>query len=312
MAHRYEIYGVVLASELALQAPAVTDKAPDISIVLADVAANPPEALELTAAYAAISESQFWLDIPDVARFFAPDLNTIHVQPYLNSDSESVELYLLGAVLGPLLNMRKQLVMHGNVVHVDLAGKAFRLLLCGHSAAGKSSFSAYLLKHHNARLVADDLAVFNGKGHICSGSPRLKVWQDVAHVLALSETELTPVRPSVAKFDWHVGAQFSSELAPVDVVVLLASENGDGVEIEELQGAKKLQPLQKQIFRGQLANKAGLEQLHFMLLAKYLGKTPVVRLGRPRSNKIQQNLQTMSEVLFAHLGAESVEALNDE
>ena len=312
MAHNYEIYGVVLASEFELKAPLVTDKSPDIHIKLANVESAPPSHLESVSAFASISNTQFWLDVPNIARFFVADLDTINVQPYPTADMDSVELYLLGAVLGPLMNMRKYLVMHGNVVHLEIHGQIHRLLLCGHSAVGKSSFSAYLINEYNARLVADDLAVFNSQGVVCSGSPRLKIWQDVSQALQLDEAELTPVRPSVSKFDWHIGERFISEQASVDLVVLLTGDNENTVEIEEIQGIKKLSPLQNQIFRKEFAKTAGLEKIHFILIGKSFGHTPVIKLGRPRSSKILENFEKMGKALFTYLTNEPLGATRDK
>lgn len=310
MAYFYEIYGLTLQSDIPLNAPAELSIASvtrgrqhtDISIVLTDVASEPPPALKKVAAFAAINNKQFWLDVPQVARFFAVDSETIHVQPYEQADNASVELYLLGSVLGPVVNLRKQLVMHGNVVQLTINDQLVRLLICGHSAVGKSTFSAYLMKHHNAQLVADDLAIFNAQGQVLVGSPRLKIWQDVAQVLNIHESELTPIRPQLKKFDWHLPATESIELAPIDLVIILTGDNQDDENnIDEFIGAQKLLPLQHQIFRKQFTQKADLEAVQFMLIAKHLGNTPVIKLGRPRTNKIVANLQSMSDRLFAYM-----------
>ncbi|MCC5879140.1 MAG: hypothetical protein JJU03_04515 [Idiomarina sp.] len=312
MRHCYQIYGVVLASELTWQAPKrIADTPADITISAAPVAESMPEELAQVAAYAAIGATQFWLDVPGIARFYAPDVNTLLVDIYADADMESVELYLLGSVLGPLLNMRKLLVIHGNVVHVTHKNQVFRLLLCGPSAAGKSSFAAYLLTHYDAKLVADDLAVFNSDGKVLPGSARLKIWQDVAKALQLNEAELTPIRSQVAKFDWLIGDRFLPAKDKIDIVVLLGSDNEDDIGLKEVLGAQKLLPLQHQIFRKPFANKAGLEKMQFMQVAKYFGATPVVRLYRPRNNSITANLNSMCDVLFAHLLAARAEAVNE-
>lgn len=79
----------------------------------------------------------------------------------------------------------------------------------------------------------------------------------MSQALQLDEAELTPVRPSVNKFDWHIGERFISEQASVDLVVLLTGDNENTVEIEEIQGIKKLSPLQNQIFRKEFARLQG-------------------------------------------------------
>ncbi|WP_369743435.1 hypothetical protein AB8S08_02655 [Pseudidiomarina sp. PP-1MA] len=312
MSYLYQIYGVVLASELKLSGPlTVSEKVADIYVRLADVPEDPPKELEIGAAFAAIGRTQFWLDVPHVARFFATDLATIDVQPYANSDAESIELFLLGSVLGPLLNMRKHLVMHGNVVHLHIDDQRFRTLICGYSAAGKSSFAAHLIKHHKARLVADDLAVFDEHGNVLPGSPRLKVWKDVALALELDQSELSAIRPQVEKYDWQLTGAFSAEPQPIDLIVILNSDSDGDLKVNSINGANKLLPLQRQIFRKKFANLAGLERLQFMLVAKHCGNVPVLQLARPRSKEISKNLHEMSERLFNYLLGNHAEAVNE-
>ena len=85
------------------------------------------------------------------------------------------------------------------------------------------------------------------------------------------------------------------------VIILTGDNQDDENNIDEYIGAQKLLPLQHQVFRKQFTQKAGLEPVQFMLIAKHLGNTPVIKLGRPRTNKIVANLQSMADRLFAYM-----------
>jgi hypothetical protein len=141
---------------------------------------------------------------------------------------EDVSTYLVGPVLGFVVRRRGVLALHASCV--CLSGNA--LLLCGSSAAGKSTTAAALALR-GLPLLTDDIAPIKedqGSLYVEPGYPRACLWPDAVRLLFGEPGALPRITPTWEKCFLAldgVGAEFASEKRPLKVVYLLAPRADD-------------------------------------------------------------------------------------
>lgn len=212
-------------------------------------------------------------------------------------DPQTLELYILGNMLGLLMQQRGLLVMHGNLLEKNGRG----LLICGHSTSGKSTLSAALVKEHGFRLVSDDLAVFDGTGHGVRGAQELKLWRDAIEALRLPLDDLTPLNAQVDKHRWTLNEELGQVgRVPLAGVYILSSENSaQEAEFDELKGMEKLLPLKAQVYRRQAVDAMGLTSSHFVAISQLFGGVPCVRVGRAIQGAREESVHHLANAVAA-------------
>ncbi len=145
-----------------------------------------------------LNQSEFSMDVKDVAWFYASGGNFISIMPYQGAGKTSIELYLNGSVYGAILHQRKTLPLHGSCFRYNGSG----VMICGDTGAGKSSLTASFCLN-GAEFLTDDVTPLlfkEGKPFIWALSDRIKLWSDTLKQLEQEEAGLHKVDPEWEKY----------------------------------------------------------------------------------------------------------------
>ncbi len=237
-----------------------------------------PESCILSRPHFKINETDFFLEVKDVARYRVQNGETIQVSPCKNADKASVNLFLEGSTLGALLHQRKMLPFHGSSFVFNNNG----ITICGHSGAGKSSVTAAFCQH-GAKLINDDITpviVSNEGTKIYPVKTRIKLWDDALEKLKIKEEGLQRIRPELNKF-YLPEKREKSFNQTLNQIFILSSYNKEEYIAAELKGIEKYNALRKQIYRKvYLKGMPETEKIYFkqlFLLAKNIKVTTIVR-----------------------------------
>jgi len=216
----FRIAGLTVGSELPLPhmaAMAKSSSVPDIHI------RRGPAPLTLACPDSSgptweMAGDQLLLRIPGVARFLLQAGRDIIFEPCDHGRTSDIAIFVTGTVFGILLHQRQQAVLHASAVMVG--GKA--ILFCGASGAGKSTMAA-ALGNAGYPLLNDDISVIGRDGDVPlthSDGRQLKLWQEAADALGLTDRLGDPVREGLSK---HYVTPRSSidETLPIGAVYLL-------------------------------------------------------------------------------------------
>lgn len=273
----YAAFGLRIRSAVALpelqRAPA--GDAPDVEILLGP--------LDGPAGHGdfEIDPDLFRLRIDGIGRFEARGGTRLVIDPEAGARPAEVRAYLLGTMLGALLQQRGMLALHASAVTTK-DGKAIAFV--GESGAGKSTIAMAL----NARghpLLCDDVCAVTTSGDGATAWPgvrRLKLWSQSIEAGGGSVEGLEPVLQREGKYE--LPAERIAEHGPhnLGAVILLGPKNGaDAARIERLRGADALQVLVSHTFRGLMVAYMDASERHFRACLALLRHVPVYRLVRP-------------------------------
>lgn len=289
----YRAFGLTIASELNLKPLQIlNDKADvDVSISLGQVnqtgLENPTDIKPLCQQ----AENEHWFFVPDIARFYITNGNSIIVEPFENSDMQSVKLYLLGTCLGIIFHQRDLLVIHGNAVR--FGDKA--VIFAGKSGNGKSTLAA-AFHQKGFDILADDLAVIDKQGLCYPSYPQLKLWQNTANKLGINTDELHRIRLQVNKYAMPLKTGFYDKPLPVAGLYILQTHKQKNIEFIPANGFEKFKPLKNQTYRkGQLEG-LGLKPQHLRACTQLANIIFVTHLTRPIEGfKIDELLSAIEE-----------------
>jgi energy-coupling factor transporter ATP-binding protein EcfA2 len=217
----FRIAGLTVGSDLPLpQMTPVTASASaaDIHIRRGSVPQTLPRADAVGPTWE-IAGDHFLLRVPGVARFLLLQGRDIIFEPCDQERTSDIAVFLTGTVFGILLHQRRQTVLHASAVNVG--GKA--VLFCGTSGAGKSTMAA-ALGTIGYPLLNDDISVIGRDGEDVpvthSDGRQLKLWQEAADALGLTDRLGAPVRDGLSK---HYVTLRSSigETLPIGAVYML-------------------------------------------------------------------------------------------
>ena len=188
--------------------------------------------------------------------------------------------YFRGPVMGLVLRLRNIIALHASVV--NLWGAA--VLLCGESAAGKSTTAAALALRGIPVLTEDiaALCVENRRFQVQAGHPRICLWRDsVANLFGTAEA-LSQVSAAWEKcylpLDGKL-AKFDSKRRPVGAIYLLGQRTAaaDTPRIEEVSAPAALLELVRNTYRNWLLDRTQ-RAAEFEVLGKLVTQVPVRRI----------------------------------
>jgi hypothetical protein len=172
--YTYFAYGLRFESSFPLpELRPVPCSTPDITIGYGDV----PSSLSNPTAHGVAWQAapgQLLVSVDEVARYLILENREIRVQPLPGASTDDVRVFLLGSVLGALLQSRQMLVLHASVI----ATRRGAVLFMGPCGAGKSTLlGAFLTAGYT--MLADDKAglVLNQDGipEAMSGCPVIRL-----------------------------------------------------------------------------------------------------------------------------------------
>lgn len=219
--------------------------------------------------------NEFWLNVPNTARFLVTHGKNIIIQPIDGADEDSIRLFLLGSCLGALLMQRGLCVMHANVIRFD----AFACAFAGLTGAGKSTLAAAFYKK-GYDLLTDDVCAIDAKGYVIPGFPQLKLWKDAAKALEIDVKHRRKIRSVIEKYAIPLEKQFFNQTIPLKVIYVLNSHNKTNITFRQCTGIEKFLTLHNQSYRRYFLEGLGLTQqhrLHCVQLARQVSLTQIIR-----------------------------------
>lgn len=276
----YRIYGLALASEIALDGLETSSSEPDALIRLADT----PIQLDQPAAVGPWWEAkpgQVLVRIGNVGRFLVNGGREILVTPLSDSTPAELAYVLLHAVIGPLLHQRGTLLLHASAVQFQ----DHTIVLAGHAGAGKSTL-LFECTRRGGLMVTDDLAPVtideNRHVRLSRGTPCIHVWRETLDHYGLAADTMRQVRPSLQKFQVPV-APSAQQSAVVSAIVCIEPKPQPDVSCHRLEGRAAFVALRAYVRGLRIAetlNPAGT----FRSIAHLADRVPVFRITRPEAD----------------------------
>jgi hypothetical protein len=277
----YTISGLHLRSDIELPelaaAPETAGQA-EVSLTLGET----PERLENPVNRGVLYEaapSQFFLKMPNIARYWVCNGNEILITPESGSLLEELRLFLLGTVWAALLHQRGLLVLHASGILTPQGA----VLLMGRSSAGKSSLAAAFYQRGYPVLGDDTIAV-----DVVAGQPlaypafaQLRLWPDMLHELGIGPEETLPMRPKLPKRIFPTSNGFNPAPQPLRAIYLLGADIETELKLEKAQGMGRFSTLLNNTFREKFLSGLGVRPQHFQKVSQVAQKTPVATLIRP-------------------------------
>lgn len=279
--YNYRVFDLTIQSELPFREllPHSNTEQDASQIRIAFSTVSPHGLLEspsLKTAFYQPTSTEFWLHVPQVARFLITNGDQIHIDPMPESDEDSIRLFVLGSCMGALLMQRQLLLLHGNAIKIGNQCVSF----IGNSGAGKSTLSAAFFKRGYS-ILADDICAINNVGEVLPSFPQIKLWADAAMQLMINTRILKKVRPNVDKFAVPLRQQFHNKPTPLKMVYLLETHHEKEISMMTLEGMEKCHALQHHVYRKQYLSNRAREHLCFKQCMQLASIIEFVRIRRP-------------------------------
>ena len=275
----YLAYGLRFRSPLVLPFRAVAPgAAPDVTVRVGPV----PAALPAPARRSALWETApgaFLLGVEGVARYLVTDGRDILVEPAAGVRDHDVSVFLVGSVLGALLQQRGVLPLHASAVSTDDGA----VLFLGSSGAGKSALLAALSARGYAMLADDVTGVVldaDGRPTALSAASNARLWADTLDALGWRERVSARVRNEIEKYVVSV-ARFRRDPQAVCAAYVLLGHNRDSIEIAPVGAAGAFRRYLQYTYRARFARGMGRQAAHFHLVAALAQQVPVATVIRP-------------------------------
>lgn len=287
--HSYTAYGLGIHSPLPLPELVVSEAEAEVA-VRAGRLELPPSTPTSTGCSFSFAQGKIYLFWEKVGKFLVQDGHEIIMDPIPGIEDSVLRLFLLGPVLGVLLQQRGLLVLHGSAVAVNGSAVAF----IGNKGFGKSTTAAALCSRGHA-FVADDivaLEIRDAEGpRVLPGFPQLKLWPEAVASLGDDPEALPPIRPEIEKRARHVTTRFSQSPIPLCCIYVLSG--GATLEIDPTQAQATFVELVRHLYVSRFGSSflqaIGASSLFFQCAA-LAKRIPLRYLKRP------YDLSALSEV----------------
>lgn len=231
-----------------------------------------------------ISETDFIMQIEHVAQYRVQNGSKIQVIPEKDADQDSVQLFLNGSVLGAVLHQRGIIPFHGS--SFEYQGK--RILICGHSGAGKSSITAVFCQS-GASFINDDItpiSFIDSFPIIIPIRTEVKLWDDTLQALQIENENKKKIRPSIDKF-YVPFLPICDKKKQLDTIVLLSTHNDEAYKVIRPTGIDKYKLIKKNVYRKMyLRGMPQTEKHYFQQLLRLAGCVDIIQVFRPKISDI--------------------------
>jgi hypothetical protein len=209
---------------------------------------------------------------------------------------DDVAAYLVGPVLGLVLQLRGMTCLHASAVAFGDYAVAF----AGGDGAGKSTTAAAFAARGQA-VISDDVVALvekNGAFYVAPAYPHLSLWQDSVELLYGPNKKLPSFSRNLDKRRLALDAnslKFADRPMPLAAIFILGERSADDKApyVEPLSPREALLNLVANSFAGHLLDK-GRRASEFELLGRLVSAVLVVRL---KSHKNPARIQPMCDLV---------------
>ncbi|OGT36452.1 MAG: hypothetical protein A3F11_11715 [Gammaproteobacteria bacterium RIFCSPHIGHO2_12_FULL_37_14] len=279
--YHYQAFQLTISSEMMipelLEFPEKTSGI-DVKIQFGIVAVDGLVAPLNKGVFFQVNETMLWLHVPKIARFLVTQGQHITIDPIADADEDSIRIFLLGSCFGALLMQRSLFVLHGSAIQVG----NYSFSIAGPSGVGKSTLSGAFL-NRGYSILADDICAVNQTGEVLPSFPQIKLWADAAKKLKIDTSSLKKIRPSIEKYALPLDSHFQPAPLALKMIYILNSHNKSELNIMNLTGAKKLQPLRNQLYRLNYLKNIVQESVTLQQCGFIANRVGLVKISRPES-----------------------------
>lgn len=287
----YTAYGLGFESEIRLAGPPEGSTSKDVQIRRGKVTFPP----EMQQQWTWATENEVYCRISNVGAIQVSRGCEVVVDSLAEVEDATIGLYLLGPVLGILLQQRGLLVLHGSAVSFNGGVAAF----LGNSGWGKSTMAGALAKRGHPVVTDDIVGVLIGdRALTVPGLPRLKLKQETAAALGYPLSRLRPLVAGDERREVIPNDVSSTDTKPLEHIYILAE--GDIPEIEPLGSQDAVAELIRHSYAASCLKGTPSVFAHLRLCAALVSAAPVCRLRRPlkleRTNEVAKLVETNMEM----------------
>jgi len=240
-----------------------------------------------------IKESDFFINVRNVASYRVQNGDRVHVHPHENADIESIKLFLNGSVLGAVLHQKGILPFHGCSFEYNGQG----IIISGLSGSGKSSVTTAFCQN-GGRFINDDITPVQIGESVTTILPiktKIKLWDDSLRSLNIKNDNLQRIRPSMDKFYISLPEKMLTE-QPLNHIFILAKHNEDIFKVNELSGMAKYNVLRNQIYRkSYLKGMPETSKAYFKQLCKLAQQIRITQVIRPQICSIYDTMNFIKQ-----------------
>ena len=224
------------------------------------------------------------------ATFFVEQGKSITYHKEVDTDEDTLRLFLVGSAMGALLQQRGHIVLHGNAISYD---QQTCTVFVGNQGAGKSTTAAWHCQQ-GATILADDVsAIFfdtQGKPYVMPSYPQLKLWQSSIDLLNISSQDLRKLRQEYDKYALPITENFSSTPRPVTRIIEISDQKN-----EHLTTIKKLDMLMTHTYRYHFIQRMQRTPDYAKLLLRLAARVDILTDCRPVLSQIPQPILTFQQ-----------------
>jgi hypothetical protein len=283
--YHYDVAGLILRSALELPGywpaePGVRDADVEIRIGQARV---PPGPYGYRADGLAITATECFFHVADVADFLVSNGRQIVVQPHGAVPDRNLRSFTMGTAFGLICHQRGDLPLHASCVRAGEGAACF----IGDSGAGKSTIAA-TLNTYGYDVLSDDIAVIRFDEHqvpfVSPSGTKIKLWHDALEALSIPTEGLERDFMRVDKYHLTVEGDAHRLPVPLKSVFLLSNHDSSSPLITPLHGVTAVASINENIYRYPYGKAMGLEQRLFSSSARIANYASVFQLKRARNH----------------------------
>lgn len=233
---------------------------------------------------------RFLLSVPGVARYLACDGRALTIEPAPGANAREINRFALSTPLAALSLQRGLPVLHAATV----VGPAGAVVLCGDSAAGKSTLAAALTLR-GWSLLADDLTpIAISEESACVALPtasHLTLWPDALDALQID----SPHRGQTGPTRWSPD-HLSVGAAPIVAVWILRLDTSAEPRAQEVRGADKLLALPEAAYNSKITSALLAPRAHLKIAGALARTARIRRVCRPFSG---WHVETLAKLVLA-------------
>lgn len=279
----YNAFGLSLSSQFELPELLAITACDHVDVIIKLNPATPITQDNKTA----IEIDKAKLAIPGVAEYRIESGRVITITPDPMAKREDINLFLLGSVMGLLLQQRDCLLLHACAI--EFQGRAH--LFAADSGVGKSTL-AYGFYQRGYRILTDDVACISyasGRAMIHPGYPRLRLTQASADALKVNTADAPTVVTCDKKYILSCHNHWHTTPLQVASFTVIEPDTCEDVFQCDLLGVEKLLQLKHHSYRyGYLAAQHKLA-IHFKQISQFAESLLTTKIKRPNDQfKIQE------------------------
>lgn len=299
----YHAFGLIIESDIPMEELLLTeDVVSDVEIKKGKVPEVLKQALVNTETFK-VSKDEYLAFINGVGKFYVAKGKYILYEPSDKLNIETIKLYLLGSCMGAILYQRGILPLHGSCIRiVDRA-----VIITGASGAGKSTIAA-ALRQKNCLSLSDDVVAVNFIDNVLWATPSypgVKLWEDALARMNIDSDKksLSRYQEEYTKYALKNVNEFYNHPQEIGYIIEIIPIEQSLVTVEEVIGAKKLELVVNNMFKGLIAEAMGLRSWYYKQCVTIAACTKIYRIKRPKNVPKEQEIAEIILTLTGDSGA---------